>query len=57
MDAIHSMILDDRIISAKKIAENLAISRERVGYIIHWILDEKALSQMGSQMSQCCSEV
>jgi hypothetical protein len=38
------MILADRRISAKKIAVTLAISRERVGYIIHTILDMKKLS-------------
>jgi hypothetical protein len=44
VSAIHSMILDDGRISAKKIAETLAISRERVGYIIHEILDMRKLS-------------
>jgi histone-lysine N-methyltransferase SETMAR len=44
VDAIHSMILDDRRISTKKIAETLAISRERVSYIIHKILDMRKLS-------------
>jgi hypothetical protein len=34
MDAIHSMILDDQRISAKRTADTLVISRERVGYII-----------------------
>jgi hypothetical protein len=34
MDAFNSIILNDRRICAKKIAEILAISRERVGYII-----------------------
>jgi predicted HTH transcriptional regulator len=43
-DAIHFMILDNRRISAKKIAEALAIYRERVGYIIHEILDTRKLS-------------
>jgi hypothetical protein len=38
------MILDDRIISAKKIAGNLVISQKRVGYIIHDILDMRKLS-------------
>jgi hypothetical protein len=38
------MILDDRRISAKKIAGTLAISRERVGYIIHVILDMRKVS-------------
>jgi hypothetical protein len=33
------MILDDRRLSANKIAETQAISRERLGYIIHDILD------------------
>jgi transposase len=44
VDAIHSMILDDRRISTKKIAETLAISKERVGYIIHEILEMRKLS-------------
>jgi transposase len=44
MDAIHSMLLDDRRISTKKTSETLAISRERVGYIIHEILDMRKLS-------------
>jgi hypothetical protein len=43
VDAIHSMILDERGISAKKIAQTLAISRERVGSIIHEILDMRKL--------------
>jgi hypothetical protein len=41
---IHSMILDDRRISSKEIAETLAIFREGVGYIIHEILDARKLS-------------
>jgi hypothetical protein len=44
MDAIHSMILDDRRMSAKKIVETLMISEERVGCIIHKILDMRKLS-------------
>jgi hypothetical protein len=38
------MILDDRRIPAKMIAETLEISRERVGYIIHEILYMRKLS-------------
>jgi len=34
-DQIHALILEDRRISAKPIAEQLGISRERVGPIIH----------------------
>jgi hypothetical protein len=44
VDAIQSMILDDRRISAKKIAGNLVISQERVRYIIHELLDIRKLS-------------
>jgi hypothetical protein len=32
MDTIHSMVLDNRRIFAKKIGETLAISREGEGY-------------------------
>ena len=35
IDQIHELILEDRKISAKSIAEQLGISRERVGSIIH----------------------
>jgi len=35
IDQIHELILEDRRISAKSIAEQLGISRERVGSIIH----------------------
>jgi len=35
IDQIHELILEDRQISAKLIAEQLGISRERVGSIIH----------------------
>ena len=39
IDQIHQLILEDRQISAKSIAEQLGISRERVGSIIHEDLD------------------
>jgi len=35
IDQIHELILEDRRISAKSIAEKISISRERVGSIIH----------------------
>jgi hypothetical protein len=38
-DEIHELILKDRRISAKSKAEQLGISRERVGSIIHKDLD------------------
>ena len=41
---IPELILEDRPISAKSIAEQLGISRERVGSIIHEDLDMRELS-------------
>jgi len=44
IDQIHELILEDRRISAKSIAEQLGISRDRVGSIIHEDLDMWKLS-------------
>ena len=44
IDQIHELILEDRRISAKSIAEQLGISRDRVGSIIHEDLDMRKLS-------------
>ena len=44
IDKIHKLILEDRRISAKSIAEQLGISRERVESIIHEDLDMRKLS-------------
>ena len=44
IDQIHDLILEDRRIPAKSIAEQLGISRERVGSIIHEDLDMRKLS-------------
>ena len=44
IDQIHELILEDRRISAKSIAEQLGISRERVGSVIHEDLDMRELS-------------
>ena len=44
IEQIHELILEDRQISAKSIAEQLGTSRERVGYIIHKDLDMRKLS-------------
>jgi len=44
IDHIHELILEDRRISAKSIAEQLGISRERVGSIITEDLDRRKLS-------------
>ena len=39
IDQIHKLMLEDRQTSAKSIDEQLGISRERVGSIIHEDLD------------------
>ena len=44
IDQIHGLILEDRRISAKSIAEQLGISHERVGSIIHEDLDLRKIS-------------
>jgi hypothetical protein len=44
VDAIYSMILEDRRIFAKILAETLSVYQEREGYIIHKILDRRNLS-------------
>jgi len=44
IDQIHELILEDCRISAKSIAEQLGISREQVGSIIHEDLDMQKLS-------------
>ena len=43
-EQIHEVISEDRRISAKSIAEQLGISHERVGSIIHKDLDTRKLS-------------
>ena len=44
IDQIHELILEDRWILAKSVAEQLGISREQVGSIIHEDLDMQKLS-------------
>jgi len=44
IDQLHELILEDCRISAKSIAEQLDVSRERVGSIIHEDLDMRKLS-------------
>jgi len=44
IDQIHELILEDRRISAKSTAEQLGISREQVGSIMHEDLDMRKLS-------------
>jgi len=44
IDKIYELILADRLISDKSIAEQLGISRERVGSIIHEDSDMRKIS-------------
>jgi len=44
IDQIHELFLEDRRISAKSVAQQLGISCERVGFIIHEDLDMRKLS-------------
>jgi hypothetical protein len=44
IDQIHKLLLEDRRVSAKSIAEQLGTSRGRVGSIIHEDLDMRKLS-------------
>ena len=44
IDQIHELIFEDRRISAKSIAEQVGISRERVESVIHEDLDMRKLS-------------
>jgi len=44
IDQIHELILEDHRISGKSIAEQLGISREQVGSVIHEDLDMQKLS-------------
>jgi len=49
IDQIHELILEDRWISAKSIAEQLGILHERVGSIIH---EAEALREVGPEMPE-----
>ena len=49
IEQIHELMLEDRHISAKTIAEQIGISREQVGPIIHEDLDMLKLSTKWSR--------
>jgi len=38
-EQVHDMLLDDRRMKAREIAETIGISKERIGYILHQELD------------------
>jgi len=42
-EQVHDMVLDDRRMKVREIAETISISKERVGYILHEELDMKKL--------------
>jgi len=39
IERVHDMVLDDRLMKVRKIAETICISKEHVGYILHEELD------------------
>jgi len=43
IEQVHDMILDDRRMKAREIAETIRISKERVEYILHEEVDMKKL--------------
>jgi histone-lysine N-methyltransferase SETMAR len=43
IEQVHDMVLNDRWMKVRKIAETIGISKERVGYILHEELDMKKL--------------
>jgi histone-lysine N-methyltransferase SETMAR len=43
IEEVHDMVLNDRWMKVREIAETLGISKERVGYILHEELDMKKL--------------
>ena len=51
-DQIHELILEENRILAKSIAEQLGISLERVGSIIHEDFDRRKLSALGTEMPE-----
>jgi hypothetical protein len=43
IEQVHDMVLDDRLIKVREIADTVGISKERVGYILHEELHMKNL--------------
>ena len=43
IEQVHNMVLDDRWMKVREIAETIGISKERVGHILHKELDMKKL--------------
>jgi len=49
IEKLYELVLEDRRISAKSIAEQLSISSERVGFIIHEYLEMRSSPRNGSR--------
>jgi len=47
IEQVHDVLLDERWMKVRKIAETMGISKERVGYILHKELDMKSFAQSG----------
>jgi predicted phosphatase len=47
IEQVHNMVLDDRRMKVREIAETIGISKECVGYILHEELDIKSFAQNG----------
>jgi len=45
---IHDLVLADRRLKIRKIAETVGMSKDRVGHILHEIGHEKAVGAMGA---------
>jgi transposase len=47
IEQVHDVLLDDRRMKVREIAETIGISKERVGYILHEELGMKSFAQTG----------
>jgi hypothetical protein len=57
IDQVHDLVLDDRRMKVREIAETVGISKERVGYILHEELDtKKVLRKMGVALAHSRSK-
>jgi len=58
IEQVHDMVLDDRRMKVREIAETIGISKEHVGYILHEELDmKKALRKMGAVLAHSRSKM
>jgi hypothetical protein len=55
IEQVHDMVLDDRRMKVREIAETTDFSKERVGYILHEELDMKNLCANGCR--RCTQQI